>query len=115
MASAACGLAPDLGVLAVARPVQGSAAALMTPTSPALVRQGSPDRAKRARVIAVWTVGGAVAVAAAPVLGGALTASLGRRWVFFADLPAALSALVLLARVPASPRAAATSRDTTPR
>ncbi|HEY3506209.1 MAG TPA: MFS transporter [Actinocatenispora sp.] len=104
LASAACGLAPGLGVLVAARLVQGAAAAVLMPASLALVRQGFPDRARRARAIAVWTVGGAVAVAAGPVLGGALTASVGWRWIFFVNLPAALLALVLLTRVPASPR-----------
>ncbi|CAM5740677.1 DHA2 family efflux MFS transporter permease subunit OS=Streptomyces alboniger OX=132473 GN=CP975_34390 PE=4 SV=1 [Streptomyces alboniger] len=104
LASAACGLAPGLGLLVVARLVQGAAAAVMMPASLALVRQGFPDQAKRARAIAVWSVGGAVAVAAGPVLGGALTASAGWRWIFFVNLPASLLALALLARVPASPR-----------
>ncbi|MET7802861.1 MFS transporter, partial [Streptomyces decoyicus] len=104
LASAACGLAPHLGVLVVARLVQGAAAAVMMPASLALVRQGFPDQAKRAQAIAIWTVGGAVAVAAGPVLGGALTATVGWRWIFFVNLPAGLLALALLARVPASPR-----------
>ncbi|WP_406314506.1 MFS transporter [Streptosporangium sp. NBC_01639] len=104
LASAACGFAPGLGMLVAARLVQGAAAAVMMPASLALVRQGFPDQAKRARAIAVWTVGGAVAVAAGPVLGGALTATVGWRWIFFVNLPAGLLALALLARVPASPR-----------
>ncbi|WP_328381237.1 MFS transporter [Streptomyces sp. NBC_00400] len=104
LASAACGLAPGLGVLVAARLVQGAAAAVMMPASLALVRQGFPDQAKRAQAIAIWTVGGAVAVAAGPVLGGALTATVGWRWIFFVNLPAGLLALALLARVPASPR-----------
>ncbi|MFI9230900.1 MFS transporter [Streptomyces rimosus] len=108
LASAACGLAPGLGALVAARLVQGGAAALMMPASLALVRQGFPDQAKRARAIAVWTVGGAVAVAAGPVLGGTLTASVGWQWIFFVNLPAGLLALALLTRVPAPPAARAT-------
>ncbi|MEV0150678.1 MULTISPECIES: MFS transporter [unclassified Nonomuraea] len=104
LTSAACGLAPGLGVLVAARLVQGAAAAVMMPASLALVRQSFPDQARRARAIATWAVGGAVAVAAGPVLGGALTASAGWRWIFFVNLPAGLLALALLARVPASPR-----------
>ncbi|MFI7382830.1 MFS transporter [Streptomyces sp. NPDC049813] len=104
LASMACGSAPGLAVLVAARLVQGAAAAVMMPASLALVRQNYPDRAERARAIAVWTVGGAVAVAAGPVVGGALTASAGWRWIFFVNLPAALLALALLARVPRSPR-----------
>ncbi|MET9495609.1 MFS transporter [Streptomyces sp. NPDC006552] len=104
LASMACGFAPGLAVLVVARLVQGAAAAVMMPASLALVRQGYRDRAERSRAIAVWTVGGAVAVAAGPVVGGALTATAGWRWIFFVNLPAALLALALLARVPRSPR-----------
>lgn len=104
LASGACGLAPTLGVLVAARLVQGAAAAVMMPASLALVRQGFPDPARRARAIALWAVGGAVAVAAGPVLGGALTASVGWRWIFIVNLPAGLLALALLTRVPASPR-----------
>ncbi|NKY89746.1 MFS transporter [Nocardia veterana] len=104
LASAACGLAPGLSVLLAARLVQGAAAAVMMPASLALVRQGFPEQTERARAIAVWTVGGAVAVAAGPVLGGALTASVGWRWIFFVNLPAGLLALALLTRVPTSPR-----------
>ncbi|WP_405406719.1 MFS transporter [Streptomyces sp. NBC_01104] len=104
LASAACGIAPGLGVLVAARLLQGAAAAVMMPASLALVRQGFPDQAERARAIAIWTMGGAVAVAVGPVVGGALTASIGWRWIFFVNLPAGVLALVLLARVPASPR-----------
>ncbi|WP_369360816.1 MFS transporter [Streptomyces sp. cg2] len=104
LSSAACGLAPNLTTLIAARLLQGAAAAVMMPASLALVRQGFPDQAQRARAIAIWTVGGAVAVAAGPVLGGALTATVGWRWIFYVNLPAGLLALILLARIPASPR-----------
>lgn len=70
VASVACGLAPGLGELIAARLIQGSAAAIMLPSSLALVRQAFPDAAERARAIALWTVGGAVAVAAGPVAAG---------------------------------------------
>src|SRR5215475_8415921 len=69
LASAACAVAPNLGALVGARLVQGGAAAMMVPTSLALIRQTFTDAAKRARSIAVWTAAGAVAVAIGPVAG----------------------------------------------
>jgi DHA2 family methylenomycin A resistance protein-like MFS transporter len=104
LASMACGLAPRLGLLITARVVQGSAAALMLPASLALVRQAYPEAAARARAIALWTAGGAVAAAAGPVAGGVLTSLASWRAIFFLNLPVGLAILVLLARVPRSPR-----------
>jgi MFS transporter, DHA2 family, methylenomycin A resistance protein len=106
-ASAACGLTPTLGFLIGSRAVQGSAAAIMLPASLALVRQAFTDPARRARAIALWTVGGAVAIAAGPVAGGVLTSAASWRAIFFLNLPAGLVTFVLLARAPRSPRRAA--------
>jgi len=104
--SAVCGLAPNLPVLVGARLVQGVGAALMTPSSLALIRQAYPDSAKRARAIALWTIGGSVAAAAGPVAGGALSL-LSWRAIFAINLPVGVAALVLLAGVTHSPRRAA--------
>jgi DHA2 family methylenomycin A resistance protein-like MFS transporter len=102
-ASAACGLAPGLGVLVAARLAQGAGAAAMMPASLALVREGYHDAAERARAIAIWSLGAAVASAAGPVVGGFLTL-LSWRAIFFVNLPVGAVALYLLARVPRSPR-----------
>jgi MFS transporter, DHA2 family, methylenomycin A resistance protein len=105
--SAACGLAPTLGFLIGARAVQGSAAAVMLPASLALVRQAYGDPLRRAKAIAIWAVGGTVAMAGGPVAGGALTSELSWRAIFFLNLPAGLVAIALLSRAPRSPLRAA--------
>ena len=102
-ASAACGLAPDLGVLVAARFIQGAGAAIMTPSSLALIRAAYPDQARRGRAIAVWTVSGSVAAAAGPVAGGALSL-ISWRTIFFINLPVGVTALFLLGRAAPSPR-----------
>ncbi|WSS11961.1 MFS transporter [Streptomyces sp. NBC_01186] len=104
LASLACGLAPTLGVLIGARVVQGAAAAVMMPTSLALIRQAYDDAARRARAVAVWAAGGAVAMAAGPVLGGLLTSVWDWRYVFLINVPVGAVGVVLLARVARSPR-----------
>src|SRR4051812_39282872 len=54
LASAACGLAPGLGLLVGARFAQGLGAALITPTALALIREAYTDTGQRARAIACW-------------------------------------------------------------
>ena len=103
LASAACGLAPSLAALVAARFVQGAAAAAMMPASMALITHAYADPGRRARAVALWTLGGTAASTSGPLLGGVLTL-VSWRLIFFVNLPAGAIALVLLARVAHSPR-----------
>lgn len=102
-ASMACGLAPSLEALVAFRLLQGTAAAVVMPSSMALIGQAYPDPVKRARAVAVWAMGGAVASSAGSVLGGLLTLA-SWRWIFLANVPVGAVALVLLARTAPSIR-----------
>jgi MFS transporter, DHA2 family, methylenomycin A resistance protein len=102
LASAACGLAPTIGALVAARFVQGGAAAVIMPSSMALIGQAYPDPARRARAVAVWAMGGAIASSCGPVLGGVLTL-VSWRTIFFINVPAGAIALALLSRTARSP------------
>jgi MFS transporter, DHA2 family, methylenomycin A resistance protein len=102
-ASVACGLAPTIGALVAARFVQGAAAAAMMPSSMALLGQAYPDPVERARAVAMWAMGGAVASSSGPVLGGFLTL-VSWRLIFFINVPVGAIAVVLLARTARSPR-----------
>jgi EmrB/QacA subfamily drug resistance transporter len=106
IASAACGLAPAIGGLVAARFVQGAGAAVMMPASMALIGLAYPDPARRARAVAVWAMGGAVASSAGPVLGGVLTL-VTWRLIFFINVPAGAVTLLLLTRIQPSPHRAA--------
>ncbi|BDZ51731.1 MFS transporter [Frondihabitans sucicola] len=97
-ASIGCAVAPFLGVLIFARVVQGSAAAIMLPASMALIREAYQDPKERAHALGIWAVGGAVAGAVGPVLGGALT-TIDWRLVFAINLPVCVVMLVLLRSV----------------
>ncbi|WP_433300394.1 MFS transporter [Actinoplanes sp. CA-030573] len=105
VASVACGLAPGLGWLIAARIVQGIGAALVTPTSLALIRAAYHDSGARVRAIAYWGMGGSIAAAAGPVLGGALT-ELDWRLIFFLNVPVGIVASLALRRAADSPRTA---------
>jgi MFS transporter, DHA2 family, methylenomycin A resistance protein len=103
LASLLCGLTPSLPVLIAARLIQGIGAALLTPTSLSLVREAFEDAQERARAIALWAVGGSVAAAAGPLLGGLLVQA-DWRLIFFINVPVGAAALAALARAADSPR-----------
>ncbi|MFI7481809.1 MFS transporter [Kocuria sp. M1R5S2] len=96
LSSTACALAPGPGVLIALRAVQGIGAALLAPTSIAVLEASFAPR-DRARAIGAWTGLTAVATAAGPFVGGWLVQTAGWRWVFLVNLPVAL-AVVLISR-----------------
>jgi MFS transporter, DHA2 family, methylenomycin A resistance protein len=102
VSSAACGLAPTLAALVAARFVQGAAAAVLMPASMALIRQAYADPTQRARAVAVWAMGGAVASSSGPVLGGLLSL-VSWRLIFAINVPVGAAALALLTRTERSP------------
>jgi EmrB/QacA subfamily drug resistance transporter len=102
LASALCGLTPDIEVLVAARVLQGIGGALLVPGSLALI-QSSFSPADRPRAIGVWSGLGGIAAAIGPLLGGWLVVTAGWRWVFGINIPvAAVVAAVALRRVPES-------------
>jgi DHA2 family methylenomycin A resistance protein-like MFS transporter len=103
IASLACGFSPSLPVLIAGRILQGIGAAMITPSSLALIREAYHDAAQRGRAIVYWGLGGSVAAAAGPVLGGVLT-QVDWRLIFFVNLPVGAAALLVLSRVAPSPR-----------
>jgi DHA2 family methylenomycin A resistance protein-like MFS transporter len=90
IASAACGLAPNLGTLIVARAIQGIGAAVLVPCSLALLNHAYREPNKRAKAVGLWAAGASAALAAGPLIGGLLIAGLGWRAIFFINLPIGL-------------------------
>ena len=97
VASAACGLAPDIGTLIASRAVQGVGAALLTPGSLAIL-QHSFAPGDRARAIGTWSGLTGVAGAVGPFVGGWLIAVGDWRWAFLVNLPLAVVVVVVTRR-----------------
>jgi EmrB/QacA subfamily drug resistance transporter len=93
--SVACASAPSANWLIAARVVQGVAAALLTPSSLALIGATYP-KDERNRAIGVWAAASALTTAGGPVLGGWLTETFGWQAVFWINPPIAVAAVALL-------------------
>jgi EmrB/QacA subfamily drug resistance transporter len=110
VASAVCGLAPNLGALIVARAVQGIGGALLVPGSLALLSASfaSDDRGP---AVGAWSGLAGAFSAVGPFLGGWLVDAVSWRLVFLINLPvAAVTLWVVRAHVPESRDAEAAAR-----
>ncbi len=103
LASLACGLAPNVGLLIAARSVQGLGAALAVPSSLSLLQHAYPNRSTRRRAFGIWGATAGVAAGAGPVVGGVLVSGFGWRSVFFVNVPIGVVGLFLSARFLSSP------------
>lgn len=92
--SLACAVAPSLEALIAARVLQGVGAAMIAPTSLAIVLDSFPVE-RRAAGVGLWGAAAAAAAAVGPTLGGALVEASDWRLVFLVNLP--LGAAVLFA------------------
>jgi EmrB/QacA subfamily drug resistance transporter len=109
VATVVAALSWRIEVLLVARTVQAISGAAAIPNGTALVRSLVPPE-RRGR--AFGNVGAAIAVAAGlgPPIGGVLTAALGWRWIFAANILLLAPALVLGWRLPADSPAPQTGK-----
>jgi len=94
LASLLCGLAASPLALNVARAVQGIGGAVMWSTSLALIAQEFEGR-ERGTAFGIWGATTGVAIALGPLVGGALTDSLGWEWIFFINVPVGIAACAI--------------------
>ncbi len=93
-ASLLCAIAPSLELLIAFRVLQGIGAALIAPTSLALVLDAFPIE-RRAAGVGLWGAAAAAAAAVGPTLGGALVELSDWRLVFLVNLPIGAAVLLL--------------------
>jgi EmrB/QacA subfamily drug resistance transporter len=106
LGSAACGLSGSFVALVAARAVQALGAAMLMPSSLALLLAAFPP-ARRAAAVSMWSAIAATAAALGPPVGGFLV-ELSWRWIFFVNVPVSLAALIagllVLAKAPGTGR-----------
>ncbi len=107
VASLACALAPGGALLVAARAVQGAGAAMLVPSSLAMITEtfSGPERS---RAIGTWTGWTGTAFIAGPLVGGLLVDSVSWRLIFAINVIPIGATLLLLLRIkspaPAGPR-----------
>jgi EmrB/QacA subfamily drug resistance transporter len=97
LASVGCGLAPNIDLLILARSIQGVGAALLVPSSLAIIST-SFDEKSRGQAIGTWSGFTAITTSVGPVLGGWLVEHASWRWVFFVNLPLAAAVIAISLR-----------------
>ena len=94
--SALCGAAGSLGMLIVARILQGAGGGALQPIAQAVLLESFPPE-KRGSAMAVFGMGIVVAPIIGPTLGGWITDNYTWRWIFYINVPVGIVA-VLMAR-----------------
>lgn len=96
-ASLLCGVARSEGILITARAVQGLGAALIAPTTLAVISATFSDTLERARAIAVWSAVAASSLAVGPLVGGLLSQHASWGWIFILNVPVGVATWALTA------------------
>jgi EmrB/QacA subfamily drug resistance transporter len=110
-ASISCGFAQNFGVIILSRALQGIGGALLVPGSLALISASFPEE-RRGRAIGIWSGSTAIAAMVGPVLGGWLVQNISWRWIFFLNVPLAVTVIVIsIGKVPESRNPRATRPD----
>jgi DHA2 family multidrug resistance protein len=94
LASAGCGAAPSLGLLVLARVLQGLGGGALQPIAQAVLMESFP-LARRGVAMAAYGIGVVVAPILGPTLGGWVTENYSWRWVFYINLPVGVLAMLM--------------------
>jgi EmrB/QacA subfamily drug resistance transporter len=99
LASLLSGGAQNGWQLFAARSVQGLGAALVSPNALALLTSVFPEGARRNQAFGMWAAVGSGGAIVGQLLGGALTALAGWRWIFLVNAPLGLAVFLAAARL----------------
>jgi EmrB/QacA subfamily drug resistance transporter len=92
-----CSLAPTLGWLIAARALQGIGGSMLNPVAMSIITNVFTDPRERARAIGAWGAVVGISLGLGPIVGGALTQTIGWRAIFWINIPIGLAAVVLTA------------------
>ena len=94
VSSFVCGIAESLGMLIVARIIQGTGGGALQPMSQAILLESFPAE-KRGMAMGAFGIGVVVAPIIGPTLGGWLTDNYSWRWAFYINIPIGIMAILM--------------------
>ncbi len=94
LASAAAALAPSMEALIAARAVQGIGGAIVTPLTLTILSGAFPAE-RRGVALGAWSGIAGLAVAAGPLVGGAVVDGIAWQWIFWLNVPIGIAVLPL--------------------
>jgi MFS transporter, DHA2 family, multidrug resistance protein len=97
IASFFCGAAPSLGVILLARVLQGAGGGALQPLSQSILLESFPIQ-KRSMSMAAYGLGIVLAPVLGPTLGGWLTDTFSWRYAFYINIPVGILAVILISR-----------------
>jgi DHA2 family multidrug resistance protein len=92
-----CGASTSLGMILLARAIQGAGGGALQPLSQAILLESFPPQ-KRGLAMAMFGLGVVVAPVLGPTLGGWLTDTYSWRWAFYINIPVGILAIAMIMR-----------------
>jgi MFS family permease len=110
--SAACALAPSIGVLIAARAAQGIGTAMVLPQALALLSGAFPPHT-RGKAMGLFAGITGLAILGGPVIGGVVVQGLAWQWIFWLNVPIGIALIPLVSRCMAEAHGPRTPFDVT--
>ena len=112
LGSLLCGQSATITQLIAFRALQGLGASMLNPVALSIIANAFPDPKARARAVGIWGAVAGLSLGIGPLIGGALTQTIGWRSIFWINIPIGIAAALLAARyVPESKAARARPFD----
>lgn len=97
IASFACGIAPTLPFILLARCIQGAGGGALQPLAQSILIESFPPE-KQGQALGLYALGVVLGPVIGPAFGGYLTDAISWRWAFYINIPIGILAILLQSR-----------------
>jgi EmrB/QacA subfamily drug resistance transporter len=97
LASLLCSQARTIEQLIAFRVLQGFGASMLNPVALSIIANAFPEPKARGRAVGIWGAVAGLSLGIGPLIGGALTETMGWRWIFWINPPIGITVALLAA------------------